>query len=68
MTRDRCTGLVALMLGILTAAATSQLPPSTIANDIGPKAFPYITSFILIVSSHEQNSKKQVISMVSGHG
>lgn len=50
MTRDRCTGLVALMLGILTAAATSQLPPSTIANDIGPKAFPYITSFILIVS------------------
>lgn len=48
MTRDRCTGLIALLLGVAAAVATTQIPPSTIANDIGPRVFPYISAAILI--------------------
>lgn len=49
MTKDRVTGLLSLLLGIGVGIMTSQLPPSTMANDIGPAVFPYITACILIV-------------------
>ncbi len=49
MTKDRTTGLIALVLGIAVAIATSQLPPSTMANDIGPKVFPFISAGLLII-------------------
>lgn len=49
MTRDRSTGLIALVLGIAIAIATSQLPDSMIKYDIGPKAFPYMVSGSLIL-------------------
>lgn len=49
MTRDRVTGLISLALGIAVAVLTSQLPPSNVANDLGPQAFPYITAGILIL-------------------
>lgn len=48
MTRDRATGLFALVLGCAIAFFTSRLPGSTMAGDIGPKAFPYISAGILV--------------------
>lgn len=49
MTKDRVTGLIALVLGCLLAALTLQLPESTMAGDVGPKIFPFLTSGILIL-------------------
>lgn len=49
MTRDRVTGLIAVVLGALIAFMTSQLPASTMAGDIDPQAFPYISAGIMIV-------------------
>lgn len=49
MTKDRGTGLVALVLGSAIAVMTSQLPPSTIQGDIGPSVFPYFSAILLIV-------------------
>lgn len=49
MTRDRVTGVMAVVLGVVVAILTSQLPASNMANDVGPRAFPYITSGILIL-------------------
>lgn len=49
MTRDRVTGLIAVILGVLIAFMTSQLPASTMTGDIGPQAFPYISAGIMII-------------------
>lgn len=49
MTKDRTTGMVAFILGLIIAFLTKQLPPSTMAGDIGPKVFPYISAGLLIV-------------------
>lgn len=49
MTKDRVTGLIAVLLGCAVAAGTSVLPQSSMAGDIGPKAFPYISAGILIL-------------------
>lgn len=49
MTRDRVTGLIAVILGATIASMTYQLPASTMAGDIGPKAFPYISAGIMII-------------------
>lgn len=62
MTKDRVTGLISIALGIAVAILTSQLPTSNMANDIGPRAFPYITSGILILSGIGIVAKKPVES------
>ncbi len=49
MTKDRSTGLIALALGIGVAFLTSQFPASSMAGDIGPKVFPYISAGLLII-------------------
>ena len=49
MTRDRVTGLIAVVLGVLIAFMTFQLPASTMTGDIGPQAFPYISAGIMII-------------------
>ncbi len=49
MTKDRSTGLIALVLGIGVAFLTSQFPESTMAGDIGPRVFPYISAGLLII-------------------
>lgn len=49
MTKDRVTGLIAVLLGCAVAAATSVLPQSSMVGDIGPRAFPYISAGILIM-------------------
>ncbi len=48
MTKDRVTGLIAFILGCLVVVATLQLPPTNMAGDIGPRAFPFISAGLLI--------------------
>lgn len=60
MKKDRVTGLLSFLLGIGVAYMTSQLPPSKMANDVGPAVFPYITAFILIVCGAGLMIKKPV--------
>lgn len=49
MTKNRSTGIVAVVLGAVVAVMTHQLPASTISGDIGPAVFPYISAALLIV-------------------
>ncbi len=49
MTKDRTTGLIALILGIVVAIGAAQLPNSKMPGDIGPKAFPFIAAGLLII-------------------
>ncbi len=49
MTKNRSTGLIALVLGVVIAVQAAQLPPSTMAGDIGPAVFPFISAGILIL-------------------
>lgn len=49
MTKDRSTGLIALVLGCAVAYLTAQLPKSSMAGDIGPKVFPYISAGLLML-------------------
>ena len=44
MTRDRMTGVISVILGIIVAAYAFFLPPSGAEGDVGPALFPYIRS------------------------
>ncbi|MDO4961684.1 MAG: tripartite tricarboxylate transporter TctB family protein [Eubacteriales bacterium] len=50
MKKDRVTGLIALVLGIIVMVMTIQLPKSTMRGDIGPKVFPGICAAIFIIT------------------
>lgn len=50
MKRDQVTGAISLVLGVLVAVATVQLPASGMRNDLGPKVFPAICAAGLIIS------------------
>ena len=56
MTRDRVTGLAALLLGTMVAIGTYQLPKSLMAGDIGPKVFH--RDYKLIKRSHLQKTRE----------
>lgn len=49
MKRDRATGIITAMLGVLVAVYTGMLPKSGIEGDIGPAVFPYIAAAMLVV-------------------
>lgn len=49
MKRDRATGLIEAILGIVVAIYAYFLPKSGIEGDIGPAIFPYIAAAMLIV-------------------
>ena len=49
MKRDRATGLIAAILGIVVASYAYFVPKSGIEGDIGPAIFPYIAAAMLIV-------------------
>lgn len=48
MTRDRMTGVISVILGIIVAAYAFFLPPSGAEGDVGPALFPYIAAVLLI--------------------
>lgn len=49
MTKDRYTGLIAIILGAVIALGTLQIEESRIAGDIGPRIFPAFSAGLLIV-------------------
>ena len=49
MTKNRVTGLIAVILGAAVAVAAFQLPKSTIIGDVGPAVFPFITAGIFLI-------------------
>ena len=59
MSRDRGVGLFSVILGILIFIATWNLPTGPMQNDVGPKAFPFISAGILIISGLLLILKKQ---------
>lgn len=49
LTKDKVAGLVSLVLGVIYALATYNLPESPVADPIGPRAFPYIVSAGMVI-------------------
>ena len=49
LTKNRLTGLVSLLLGIIYFFATRNLPETAVADPIGPRAFPYIIATGMII-------------------
>lgn len=49
LTKNRVTGLVSLVLGVIYFFATKNLPESAVSDPIGPRAFPYIISAGMVV-------------------
>lgn len=49
MTKNRSTGLIAMILGAAVGVGAFQLPASTIIGDVGPAVFPFLTAGILLV-------------------
>lgn len=49
LTKNRLTGLVSLLLGIIYFFATRNLPETAVADPIGPRAFPYIIASGMII-------------------
>ncbi len=49
LTKDRVTGLVSLVLGVIYFVATKNLPESAVADPIGPRAFPFIISAGMVI-------------------
>ena len=49
MRRDQVTGAISIVLGVLVAIATIQMPASGMRNDVGPKVFPAICAAGLIL-------------------
>lgn len=49
MTKNRITGLIAVILGTAVGMGAFQLPESTIIGDVGPAVFPFLTAGILLI-------------------
>lgn len=49
MTKDRVTGIMALILGVIIGVMAFQLPQSKITGDVGPRVFPFLSSGILVI-------------------
>jgi len=49
MHRDRFVGIIGVLLGAAIAYMTYRLPDSTMAGDIGPKVFPFVSAALLLV-------------------
>lgn len=49
LTKNRLTGIVSLLLGAIYFFATQRLVVPSVADPIGPKAFPYLVSFGLLI-------------------
>lgn len=49
MTRDRATGVISILLGIIVAVYICFLPKSSMEGDIGPAVFPGIAAAMLLI-------------------
>lgn len=49
MTKNRITGVIAVILGAAVGVGAFQLPGSTIVGDVGPAVFPFLTAGILLI-------------------
>lgn len=49
LTKNKVTGLAALIVGVVYFFATRALPESAVADPIGPRAFPYIVAVCLML-------------------
>lgn len=49
MSKNRVTGLIAVILGGAVGVGAYQLPGSTIIGDVGPAVFPYLTAAIFLI-------------------
>lgn len=64
LTRNKLTGIVALIIGVIYHFATRSLPVSAVDDPIGPKAFPLLVSYglmlvgLLLVLKKEQLTEK----------
>ena len=50
MKSERIVGAVVLALGITMVILTMQIPVKTFSDDPGPRIFPYLGSFLLVLS------------------
>ncbi len=50
MKSEKITGVVILALGITMVILTSLIPVKTFSDDPGPRIFPYLGSFLLVIS------------------
>jgi hypothetical protein len=50
ISRDRATGIIAVSMGLILAGLTTQLPPSRVPDDIGPRVFPFFAAAIMVAT------------------
>lgn len=49
ITRDKGTGIISIVIGLLVAVMAHALPVAKVQGDVGPSFFPYITAGLLII-------------------
>lgn len=62
LTKNKVTGLVALIVGVVYLIATYNLPESAVADPIGPRAFPFIISACLLAVGLMLVLKKETLT------
>ncbi len=62
LTKNRVTGLVSLIVGIIYFIATRNLPETAVSDPIGPKVFPTIVSIGMILVGMILVLKKEVLT------
>ena len=62
LTKNKVTGLVSLILGVIYFFATQNLPESAVSDPIGPKVFPTIVAVGMILVGVLLVLKKEVLT------
>ena len=62
LTKNKVTGLVALVIGVVYFFATLRLPESAVADPIGPRAFPFIIAVGLLIAGLMLMLKKEKLT------
>jgi hypothetical protein len=50
ISRDRATGIIAVSVGLILAGLTTQLPPSKVPDDVGPRVFPFFAAAVMVAT------------------
>lgn len=62
LSKNRVTGLVSLVLGVIYFFATKNLPESAVADPIGPRAFPFIVSAGMVIVGLVLTLKRETVT------